>query len=193
MPARPNEPIGSAPALAVLELSSIARGVAVADALSKRARSKMLRADPITPGKFLLIFVGEVAEVEQSLEAALEVAGDRAIDHLFLPQIHEAIVPALEALRPPPLVASLGILEMGSAAATILAADAALKEAEVQLAALHLCRGIGGKGYLAFTGTQDAVEAALEAGDEAVEPRLREGRERIARPHPDVDWVLARL
>jgi hypothetical protein len=37
------------------------------------------------------------------------------------------------------------------------------------------------------------VEAALEAGDAAVLPERRVGRELIARPHPDVDDALRRL
>jgi microcompartment protein CcmL/EutN len=82
---------------------------------------------------------------------------------------------------------------MRTAAATLLAADAALKTADVSLVALHLCRGIDGKGYVVFTGSQDAVEASLEAGDEVVEPDHRAGRELIARPHPDVHWALGRL
>ena len=50
-----------------------------------------------------------------------------------------------------------------------------------------------GKGYVVFCGSQDAVEASLEAGDDAVRPEKRAGRELIARPHPDVHWALGRL
>jgi microcompartment protein CcmL/EutN len=76
---------------------------------------------------------------------------------------------------------------------TLLAADTALKAADVALVALHLARGIDGKGYFVFTGPQDAVEASLEAGELAVTPDRRAGSELIARPHPDVDWALGRL
>lgn len=181
------------PALAVLELRSIARGLTVADAMVKRAKVRILRADPVTPGKLYLVFTGGVAEVEEALFAGREAAGDRELDWLLLPYAHEALVPALDGVEAPPIDASLGILEFDGVAATLRAADAALKAADTRLVALHLARGIGGKGYLAFTGEQDAVEASLEAGDLAVDPAQRVGYELIPRPHPDVDWVLGRL
>lgn len=181
------------PALAVLELSSIARGLIVADALVKRAQVRMLRADPVTPGKYLLVFCGGEEEVTESLAAGREVASADHLDELFLPYAHPSIVPSLDGVEPPPITGALGILEMRTVASTLLAADRALKATDVTLVALHLARGIDGKGYFAFVGSQDAVEASLEAGDEAVDPAHRAGRELIARPHPDLDWALTRL
>lgn len=184
----------SLPAVAVLEVGSIARGVIAVDALVKRAPVRLLRADPMTPGKMVIVFSGGVAEVEESLAAAREIAATEELDVLMLPAAHEAIVPALEGLEPPSLAgSSLGVLEMRTVAATLLAADAALKAADVTLVALHLARGIGGKGYVAFSGSQDAVEAALDAGDAIVMPPHRAGRELVARPHPDLDWAMRRL
>lgn len=181
------------PALAVVETRSIARGVTVCDALVKRAPVRLLMADPVSPGKMSIVLAGGVAEVEEALDAAREAAAAEELDWLLLPAAHEAIVPALEGTEPPPIEGALGVLEMRTVAATLHATDAALKAAEVGLVALHLARGIDGKGYVVFTGTQDAVEAALDAGDDAVAPEHRAGRELIARPHPDVDWVLSRL
>ncbi len=181
------------PALAVLETRSIARGLFVCDALVKRAPVRMLMADPVTPGKMCIVFAGGVAEVEEALGAAREAAAAEELDWLLLPHCHEALVPALEGVEPPPVEGSLGTLEMRTVAATLLAADAALKAADVDLVAIRLARGIDGKGYFVLTGTQDSVEAALDAGDDAVRPEHRAGRELVARPHPDVDWVLGRL
>lgn len=183
----------SPPALSVVEAGSIARGVVIADALVKKAAVRLLRSDPVTPGKFVIVFTGEVAEVEEALEAGRQAAGVEEIDVLFLPHAHPAIVPALDGVQREIVDGALGILEMRTVAATLRAADAALKEAGTRLVALHLARGIDGKGYIALTGTQDAVEASLDAGDAAVEGQHRAGRELIARPHPDVDWVLTRL
>jgi len=181
------------PALAALEVSSIARGVFVVDALTKRASVRMLRADPVTPGKLLLLFAGGVAEVQESFEAAIEAAGDRLLDRLLLTHAHPAIVPALDGLASPVLSGALGMLEFSTVCATLGAADAALKEAEVTLMAMHLARGIGGRGYLVFCGSQDAVEASLEAGERSAPPEARVGHELLARPDASLDWVLERL
>jgi microcompartment protein CcmL/EutN len=181
------------PALVALEVASIARGLSVVDALVKRAEVRLLAADPVSPGKYLVVFAGFEAEARESLDAALELAAGDAIDSFFLPQAHRALVEGLRGLEVPPLVGALGTLEMRTASATLLAADAALKSANVALVAIRLAKGIGGRGYVAFTGTQDSVEAALLAGDDAVDHSQRFASELIARPHPDLDWVLARL
>lgn len=181
------------PALAALEVASIARGVTVVDALGKRAEVRLLRADPVTPGKLLIVFTGGVAEVEESFDAALEAAREAVVGKLLLPHAHHAIVPALDGVASPVLSGSVGVLEFTNACATLGATDAALKEADVTLMALHLAKGVGGKGYVAFCGAQDAVEASLEAGDLYAAPDERVGYELIARPHASVDGVLERL
>jgi len=188
----PHESVAG-PALCALEVDSIARGVVMVDALTKRAEVRMLRASPVTPGKLLIAFTGGVAEVEESLSAALTVASDRLVGQLMLPHAHHALVPALDGVASPVLSGSVGVLEFSTACATLAAADAALKEADVTLMALHLATGIGGKGYLAFCGSQDSVEASLEAGDLAAPPETRVGYELIARPSASIDWVIDRL
>ena len=72
-------------ALGLLEISSIARGYRVVDALVKKSPVLLLEANVVEPGKFLVLFSGSVAEVEESFKEAMEVAGDACIDHLFLP------------------------------------------------------------------------------------------------------------
>jgi hypothetical protein len=53
-----------------------------------------------------------------------------------------------------PLIRHLpAVVEVSSVAGTLLAADAALKAAQVRLLKLHLARGIGGKGYFSMTGS----------------------------------------
>ncbi|MFQ5584162.1 MAG: BMC domain-containing protein [Calditrichia bacterium] len=56
---------------------------------------------------------------------------------------------------------SLGILETPSIAATIEAADAAIKGAEVRIVEMRLGDGYGGKGYTLFNGRVEDVQAAI--------------------------------
>ena len=186
------------PALAVLEVGSIARGVFVVDAMVKRAPVRVLRADPVTPGKYVIVIAGGEAEVEEAIGAGRDAAATEELDVLVLPNVHEALVPGIDgeladtsaAGMPEP---ALGVLELRTVAATLRAADAALKAAHTVLVALHLARGIGVKGYFALAGAQDAVEAALDAGDGAVGPDARAGRELIARPHADTAFAVQQL
>ena len=57
------------PALGLLELESIAAGIEVGDAMAKRAPVELLRAGTVHPGKYLVLVGGDVADVEEALEA----------------------------------------------------------------------------------------------------------------------------
>jgi microcompartment protein CcmL/EutN len=178
----------SGPAIGVIELRSIARGYVALDAACKRAHGSVLRAEPITPGKYWFAIAGGEAEVEESLAAAVEACGDTRVDHTILPAAHQAIAPAItQGARSNGRLASVGALELGSIAAAVRAADAALKAARVELVEMHLARGIGGKGYLIVTGELSDVEAAIDAGAEGAGASWLVGREVIANPDTAVE------
>ena len=175
------------PALGLLELESIARGMVVADALVKKAAVRISLAEAVTPGKYLLIFSGPVAEVEESFKAAELAGGALVIDRLFLPQLSLGVARALDGrpdlMRPGE---SVGIVETHTVASAIKAADTAAKRANVRLTRLHLAKGIGGKGYFTIAGSQADVEAALEGAGSSIEPHLLVTTEIIERPHADL-------
>ena len=62
---------------------------------------------------------------------------------------------------------ALGIIETFSAASIVVASDAAVKAADVQLLDVRVALGLGGKGYALMTGDVAAVNAAVEAGSTA--------------------------
>ena len=179
--------IADAPALALLELSSIARGIPCADAIVKRAPVRILQNHPISPGKFLIVIVGGVAEVDESFRAGVEVAAQTLVDRLFLPQAHVQLAPLL-AGKPPKGTATdaVAIVETTSAAAAVLGADAAAKAADVRLLELKLGQGLGGKGFFTMTGELESIEAAVAASRGIIEPSLIVGVEVVARPHEDL-------
>ncbi len=173
-------------ALALIELTSIARGYRVADDMVKKAPVRLLDMGVVSPGKFLILVTGDVGSVEESYLAALEGAGGWIVDHLFLPQPHDHVVHALERRPLEAELGAMGIIETFSAVSAISSADVALKAADVALLELHYERHLGGKGYFALTGDLHDVEAALAAAVSA----LRDGgllvkQELIARPHAD--------
>jgi microcompartment protein CcmL/EutN len=172
------------PALGIVELSSIARGHVVADAMVKRAPVELVIARTISPGKYLVLATGDVADVNYAMAEARDVAGTLLVDQLELAQVAEALLAALGGKHAPHLL-SLGIVECISVASTTLAADAACKAADVALAELHLADGIGGKGYFVITGEQSDVEAALAGAVGAIPAAQLTGQELIARPHDD--------
>ena len=160
------------PALALIELASIAVGIEAGDAMVKRAPVEVLRAGTIHPGKFLVLVTGEVADVEEALAAGLEVGEACLVDSVFLPHVHRQVVAALRGARRGGAGEALGIVETATVAATIQAADAGAKGARVELLELRLGDGLGGKGYLLFDGTAADVEAAVAIALERVEDEL---------------------
>jgi len=176
-----------AEALALIELSSIARGHRVADAMLKRAPVRLLRADWVSPGKYLVLVDGDVASVDEAFRAGLEAAGDRVVDRLFLPQAHPALAAALGGARDGGApVDSLAIVETTTVAATLLSADAAAKAAGVILIELQLARGIGGKGFFTLTGPLAEIEAAVDAAIAVVDAAALHATEIIPAPHLDL-------
>jgi microcompartment protein CcmL/EutN len=179
----------SGTSLALIEVASIARGHRVADAMVKRAPVELLRCEAVSPGKLLVLIEGEVASVDEAFRAGLEVAGDAALDKLYLPQPHEQLGGALRGearAGEASGVGALGIVETTTVAATILAADAGTKAAAVRLIEMQLARGIGGKAYFVLTGELAEIEAAVEAGLGAIDAAFVCATEIIAAPHEDL-------
>jgi microcompartment protein CcmL/EutN len=151
------------PALALIELASIAVGIEVGDAMVKRAPVDVVHAGTIQPGKYLVLVAGSVADVEEALAAGVEVGACCLVDTVFLPNVHDQVVSALRGSRRTGTGAALGVVETASVAATIEAADAGVKGAQVELLEIRLGDGLGGKGYLLFDGSVSDVESAVEA------------------------------
>ncbi len=154
-------------ALALLELDSIAWGIRTVDDVMKMAHVELIASEPIDPGKYMILFRGDVGSVESSFQRGRESAGEHLVDRILLPHVHESVVPLLTGYRPDEKIDSLGIVETSTVASVIRAADAAAKAANVTLLRTHLARRIGGKGYVILTGSLPDVEAAVAAGAEA--------------------------
>lgn len=169
MPTAPRtDPADIEPALGLLELGSIAAGIAAGDAMAKRAPIEVIRAGTVHPGRYLVLVGGAVADVEEALEAGREVAADSVRDVVFLPNVHPGVVEGMRGVRHAGASSgettgeALGVIETDTVASTIRAADAGLKGARVRLLELRLADDLGGKGYLLFGGPVSEVEAAVE-------------------------------
>lgn len=158
-----------------LELSSIAKGIQILDLLIKKATIHIIFAEPVSSGKYLIAFDGEVEDVRSSALAGCELAGPNLIAWFILPNIHPDILPTLIKSTTIQQCEALGILEMTTCSATIVAVDSALKTSKVQLLKIQLAKGIGGKAYFVIEGEVADVEVALSAGLRAIRtPNIQE-------------------
>ncbi len=157
------------PAVGLLEFASIARGIEAGDAMVKSAPLDVIRAGTVHPGKYLVLVGGLTADVEEAMEAGRAVGADSLVGVVFLPDVHPDVVASLGGARREDDGDALGVIEAATVAATIDAADAAVKGARVTIRDLRLADDLGGKGYVLLGGEVAEVEAAVGYGVERVD------------------------
>jgi microcompartment protein CcmL/EutN len=179
--------VSAAPALGLVELSSIALGIVAGDAMAKRAPVSTRHAGTVHPGKYLVLVSGDVAAVEEALAAGRLAAGGALLGELFLPGVDPAVVEALRGARRGSDGEALGIVETRTVAATLHAADAGVKGAAVELLEVRLADGLGGKAFALFGGPVTDVEAAIQhAVGVLASPDLVVAHAVIAQLHPEM-------
>ncbi|CAN5918618.1 BMC domain-containing protein [soil metagenome] len=189
------------PALGVLEVGTIAKGIVVADASLKRSPALLVHSRAISGGKHLVVLEGGVAEVFEAMAAGRLAAGTVLLDSVELANADDQVWPMLGApVSPPdwtddPTAEAVAIVETRTVCAAIAAADAACKVAEVTVRDVRFAVDLAGKAYFTMTGTLDAIEAAAAAANDAIigpsADRLV-GLEVIAQPSPDLRGRLFR-
>ena len=141
-------PAGLDPAIAVVELDSIATGVVTGDTMVKASPLGSIYAGTVHPGKYVILVSGDTASVEVALGVGLGSGGGSVVDSIFLPDVHPAVVAAVvtEEDRAELDFESVGVVETNAVSSVVDAADAGVKAARVDVAAVRLADGLGGKG-----------------------------------------------
>ena len=174
-------------ALGLIEFKSVAKGIFATDAVVKKASVEILSTNPVCPGKYLLMFAGEVAAVDAAFQAGLVAAGDMVINNLFLPYLHQDIIPAIAGATKIEKFGAIGVLEAFSVASCVAAADIAAKNTPIQLVEIRLANGLGGKAFFVLTGELADVESSVMVAKEYIQTEgLLAGSEIIAAPHADL-------
>jgi microcompartment protein CcmL/EutN len=151
-------------AIGFVELSSIAKGIEAADTILKTAETRLIFAKETCPGKYHILFCGEIAAVDSSAEAVKRLCGHYVVDSTVIPRLAPQVIPAINQCSPPRGVNALGVLEFYTITRAVYAADTAVKAADVELLNVRLATGIGGKSFVVLTGDVAAVSAAVAAG-----------------------------
>jgi len=154
----------TANSIGLIELTSVAAGFQVSDAMLKAAAVDLMLSRSICSGKYMVMVRGEVGAVEASVAAGVNAGNFSVIDSFVIPNLHEGVFPAIAGAAKVETLEALGILESFSVAALIEGADAAVKTAAVQLIEIRLAMALGGKAFVTLTGDVAAVESAIAAG-----------------------------
>ncbi|MCJ7689461.1 MAG: BMC domain-containing protein [Clostridiaceae bacterium] len=173
--------------IGLIEINSIARGIGTADAMLKSAEVRLLFSKPVCPGKFIILVTGEIEAVKAAQRSGVDYGGQYIIDDILISNVHPEVIEAINCNATIDKVDALGILEFFSIAASVVAADAAVKSAQVKLIEIRLGMGIGGKSYLTLTGDVSSVKSAIEVGANAlVQTGMLINKEVIASPRKEV-------
>jgi microcompartment protein CcmL/EutN len=173
--------------IGLIELSSIASGFAVTDAMLKASDVELVVARSICSGKYMVMVRGDVAAVESAVEAGTRTGAFSIVDSFIIPNVHEDIFPALSGSGSPGPMEALGVLEAFSVASLIEGADAMAKAANVRLLEVRLAMALGGKAFATVTGSVSAVTSAVEAGARSVGKKgLLVNKVVIASPKPEL-------
>ena len=176
-------------AIGMIELSSVATGFAVEDAMLKAASVELLMARSICSGKFLVVVAGDVSSVKSALEAGAATAGASLIERRQIARVHPSVLAAISQSVEidPSQLRSIGVVETFSAASIIEAADAAVKSADITLLRIHLAMALGGKGFLLMAGDVSSVQAAVAAASQiAAEGGMLVGRAVMPAPSKEL-------
>ena len=84
-----------------LELNSIAKGVEAADLILKTAEVDLIFAKAGCPGKYYILFTGEVAAVKASLDAGAAIGGNHTVDSCVIPRVHPQVIKAINLAAEP--------------------------------------------------------------------------------------------
>ena len=144
-------------AIGMIEYRTVSAGITATDLMVKTADVDIIEAQTVCPGKYISIITGDLSAV-------------RAADSFVLGNPDESIFPAIMGTTTVTQndVNSLGIIETFDASQIIVAADNAVKTAEVSLIEIRLARGMCGKSYAIMTGEVAAVTAAIERAKDVV-------------------------
>lgn len=173
--------------LGVVEVTSIASGVELADGMVKAASVELLRAATLCSGRFLIYVAGDREAVETSVRLARgsgrKLAGSFVISH-----ISPLLIAALKRSEPSLPGEALGVVESRVVSAGLDAADKAVKRSEVRLLKFVSGQGIAGKAFFVLGGDVAAVREAVNAAEEALGSRLVEA---VVIPHPAASLAAA--
>ena len=94
-----------------LELNSIAKGMEVADCVLKTAEVKLVFSRAGCPGKYYLLFTGEVAAVQESIDAGCRLGGQFVVDHCVIPRVHPQVISAIHSATMLDNMRAIGVME----------------------------------------------------------------------------------
>lgn len=150
-------------AIGMVEYRTVATGIKAADLIVKTAEVELIQAQTVCPGKFIILFTGDLSAIKVSVDAAKKEYPESLIDSFVLGNPHDSLFKALNCTAEIEGIQALGVIETFTGASAIVAADHAAKTAQVNVFEIRVARGMCGKSYVLLSGTVAAVTESVES------------------------------
>ncbi|MBK5252965.1 MAG: BMC domain-containing protein [Peptostreptococcaceae bacterium] len=149
--------------IGLIELKSIPTGVETADVMLKAANVDLIMARPTCPGKYVIIITGNVGAVKNSMSSGISTAGYSLVNTHIINNVDQSLPAAIMGTTDVDKISAIGAVETISAITSVIAGDIAAKASNVKLIEIRIANGLGGKGFLIFTGEVSAVKSAMKS------------------------------
>ncbi len=160
------------PAIAAVEFRDVSTGMYATDAMLKKSPIGFVKSGTITRGRFVVLFGGTTASVEEAYNEGLFWGSDNVLDSVMLADIHPQLHDAILGQRFLQSDGSLAILETSTICSNIRGSETALKGTPVEIIEIRLAdSGLSGKGISILRGELSDIEAAVELFEGAVRQR----------------------
>ena len=176
-------------AVGLLELRNITKGILAGDVMCKAADIEVLMAKTICVGKYIVMITGDVGAVENAVKSGKAACGRHLADSAVILNLHDGVIAALNKRQDFKVPKALGVIESSSVSSAIVAADAAVKAANVTLLEIRLAQFMGGKALVILTGDVGAVTVAVQTGSTAIGNKLVDQLV-LASPHQQIEQFV---
>lgn len=149
-------------ALGLVEYLKIPTGMVATDKMAKTANIEIIHSATVCPGKYIVLFNGNLSDVKAAIEVSNRDFEENVIDSFLLGNPVEQIYSAIAGTTQVEIDGAIGIVESYSVASIIEAADIAAKTSAITLVEVRLARGMCGKSFFIISGFLSEVEMAVE-------------------------------
>ena len=142
-------------AIGLVELKSTPIGIQTADEMVKAANVELVLANPVCPGKYMIVVSGDVGAVKNSVERGKSIADVFLVESHIINNVSPQVLVAIAGATDIKDLKSIGAIETISALT--------IKASNVQLIEVRIAKGLGGKGFLIMTGEISSVKSAIKS------------------------------
>ncbi len=159
------------PCIGFLEYLSIGKGIEAADLILKNTAIDTIISSPNCPGRYHILFSGDVDAVKTAVEMAKEIKDETMLESCVIPNIDRDIIQAVFSPVVTDIQDGVAIFETITMTETVLGADNMLDTADVDIVDLRLGKGLAGKSYVIVTGSLQDLEYAVDAAVDGMQEK----------------------